>query len=108
MKKISLLKKLSLAAVSVAAISPFALTATSCSKKSAILVRYASYNTVADHLDDAKLDVLETGHFTNNELLLGTKKFNNGNYILFIASNANDNPLKFFGGASCTERNADK
>lgn len=97
MKKLSLLKKLGLSAVIVAAVAPLVVTATSCSNKNEIVTRYASFKELHQQMTDMKqLDCLKTGHFSYEQLLLGTKKFHKGNYILFVGSSLNDNTKKFF------------
>lgn len=85
MKKFSLLKKLCIGLGSVAIAAPLVCTATSCSSDNGILANYISYNTF---LNDESLNRMKHGRFDNDDLLLGSKKFFNGNYILLIGSNA--------------------
>ncbi|MCQ3907627.1 MAG: hypothetical protein MJ219_02565 [Mycoplasmoidaceae bacterium] len=37
-------------------------------------------------------------HYENDDILLGTDSFSNGNYILFVGSNTFDTSKKFFTG----------
>ncbi|MCQ3908105.1 MAG: hypothetical protein MJ200_00635 [Mycoplasmoidaceae bacterium] len=101
MKKISLLKKLGIGLAPVAIATPLIFTTTSCSKNEGILVNYISHTRFQE---DESLVHMHHGHFDNDELLLGSKKFFNGNYIMFVGSNAYrskdlepSSTAKFFG-----------
>ena len=101
MKKISLLKKIGLGIASAAASVPLILTAASCSKGSAVVANYISFNALRDefHPDTKPLPtIMKNGHYSNDEILLGTDKFFNGNYILFVGSNTFDLSRRYFTG----------
>ena len=100
MKKISLWKKLSLGLGTCAVAVPLALTATSCTTNH-IEVKYISFDDFAEttQSSDIKLtDKFNTGKFGFDKMLLGSKKFFDGNYFLFVGSNVFDTTNKFFGG----------
>lgn len=87
MKKTLFIKKLGLGLAATAAVVPLAISATACSDTKAVTVRYISYDTLREK---QSLGECAKGHFNKDKLLLGSKKFFNGNYILFIGSNAYD------------------
>ncbi|XQP55413.1 MAG: hypothetical protein ACOQNV_01470 [Mycoplasmoidaceae bacterium] len=99
MRKFSLLKKISMGLGSVAAATPLVFSATSCSSDNAILANYISYDAF---LNDESLEHMNNGHFDNDDLLLGSKKFFKGNYILLIGSNAYPTDEK--GEVSATQK----
>lgn len=88
MKKISLIKKLSIGVAPIVVVTPLIFTATSCSKADAILTHYLSYNKFKD--DEFSVKNLKQGYFSKDDLLLGSKSFCDGNYIMFVGSNAFD------------------
>lgn len=96
MKKISLLKKVGIGLGSVCAATPLVLTATSCSNTSAVVTHYISFDRVRE---DHSLINMSNKRYTNDEVLLGTKSFSDGNYILFVGSNTFDTSKKFFTGS---------
>lgn len=109
MKKTSFIKKLSLGLATAGAVAPLVVLATSCSDTKAVTTTYISFNTFKDlHTDhkDLNLSKMEKGHFSNDSILLGDKRFYKGNYILFVASNGYtidgkpSTATQFFGGAA--------
>lgn len=97
MKKISLCKKITLGLGACTVATPLVLTATSCSTNH-INVKYISFD---DFAEDAKAGSInfDEGHFSYDKLLLGSRKFFNGNYFLFVGSNVFDSTCIFFSGA---------
>ncbi|MCQ3915268.1 MAG: hypothetical protein MJ195_00495 [Mycoplasmoidaceae bacterium] len=85
MRKLTLLKKIGIGLAPVAIATPLIFTTTSCSKTNSILTTYISYDKI---LNDQSLDHMSKGNFDNDDLLLGSKKFFGGNYIMLIGSNA--------------------
>lgn len=104
MKKISLLKKVGISIGSVCAATPLVLTATSCSNTSAIVAHYISFDRVHE---DGSLINMSNKRYTNDEILLGSDSFSNGNYILFVGSNTFDTSKKFFTGVGEEEFSRD-
>lgn len=109
MKKTSFIKKLSLSLATVGAVAPLVVLATSCSDTKAVTTTYISFNSFKDLLDEGKelnLTKMENGHFSNDSILLGDKRFYKGNYVLFVGSNGYLNAgkpsstMQFFGGES--------
>lgn len=99
MKKISLLKKLGIGLGAVAAAAPLVLTATSCSKESAVTSHYISFKSMYEN--EGRISSLKRSHFSHDELLLGCDDFSNGNYILFVGSNTFANSRTFFASEDC-------
>lgn len=104
MKKTSFIKNLSLGVASIAAITPVAVLATSCANSKGITTTYVSFESLVKLDEETKqpsLKEMEDGHFKNDKILLGNKKFYKGNYILLVGSNAweeETSTLQFFGG----------
>lgn len=109
MKKTSLIKRLGLGLATVAAATPLVFVATGCSKASAITANYVSYK---DFYETRDLSKMTSGNYSHDEILLGSKRFCNGNYVLFVGSNAfpatDNSSLRFFGGPSCSSRKVEK
>lgn len=97
MKKISLLKKIGMGIASISASVPLVLTATSCSKGSNITTTYISFNRMRD---ERSLVNMRKSHYSNDTVLLGSDKFSNGNYILFVGSNTFSLTKGFFAAES--------
>ena len=95
MKKISLLKKVGMGIGTMTVSIPLVLSATSCSKTSNITTTYISFDKL--HEDDSLVN-MKTKHYGNDTILLGSDKFSDGNYILFVGSNTFDASRKFFAG----------
>lgn len=108
MKKTSFIKNLSLGVASIAAITPVAVLATSCANSKGIVSNTISFSDLAEN---QSISNLESGHYKNDQLLLGSKKFFKGNYILLIGSNAwedETSTLQFFGGKNATSRDVNR
>lgn len=95
MKKISLLKKIGMGIASISASVPLVLTATSCSKGSDVVTKYVSFDSIREQ---HTLSEMKNGHYSNDKILLGSNKFFDGNYILFVGSNTFDASSRFFTG----------
>ncbi|XQP55679.1 MAG: Vmc-like lipoprotein signal peptide domain-containing protein [Mycoplasmoidaceae bacterium] len=100
MKKLSFFKKLGLGLATSAAILPISLVATSCSQNS-ILSRYITFKNMKNDIngdtpEDYVYSKMKTGRFSSDDLLLGSKNFCGGNYILFTGSNVFPATRKFF------------
>lgn len=108
MKKISLLKKLGFGLTVSSAILPMTFITTSCSQNG-IVSRYITFNNIYEKRDqDNPLVGLSKKHFSNDEILLGSRSFNNGNYILFVGSNMFDDARTFLAGSEADTRTIDK
>lgn len=95
MKKLSWIKRISLGgSASVAAIAPIALT-TSCVNTKSIATAIFSWNDVATNGSLANIKDIYSSY---DDILLGSKKFWKGNYILFVGSTMFDATCTFFSG----------
>lgn len=97
MKKISLLKKLGLGLGTSATIVPLVFSLSSCANN-AIDVQYISFDDYVANASGGVKEKIDVGHFDYDTLLLGSKKFFDGNYFLFVGSNMFSSTNKFFSG----------
>lgn len=107
MKKLSFFKKLGLGLTTSAAILPIALVATSCSQNG-ILSRYVTFKNMKDNIEGYVYSKMEQGYYSTDELLLGSGRFCDGNYIMFVGSNMFDDTLTFFFQGGTTIRDVNK
>lgn len=93
MKRLSLLKKLSVLGATAAAVTPIAIMATSCAPTS---IRIDAYDF--DKLIASDGTTLTPSNKVANfrSLLYGSNSYYKGNYILFVGSNMFDGTCKFF------------
>ncbi|MCQ2956679.1 MAG: hypothetical protein MJ233_02255 [Mycoplasmoidaceae bacterium] len=94
MKKLSLLKKIGLGTVTaISTAVPLSLI-TSCGNVKGIQTAFIS----ADNLHASSLEKLQTQSIGRDEILLGSKRFFDGNYFLFVGSNIFPSTAAFFTG----------
>lgn len=96
MKKLSLLKKVGLPVAALATIAPI-VTLASCANAQGVVTTYIS---IEKFREDQSLVNMNSEHLGAEEILTGSKRFCDGNYILFLGSNTFDGSLNFFGNGS--------
>lgn len=96
-KKITSLLGLFLASVAAVSIS---LMTTSCSNVNSNLFRTITLDDINQNKEYDKLDTINESDVKN--LVYGTKNFNDGNYVLLVASYSNDDQWRFLHGTNGT------
>lgn len=97
MKRLTWLRNLGLSAASIAAVTPVIITTTSCTVTSYYVDEFVfDFQKIHEGED---FDTKNVKHYSTsfNSLLYGSKKYHNGNYVLFVGTATNASTAKFLG-----------
>jgi len=107
MKRINWFKTLGLSAATIAAVSPIAIMATSCTVRS-MTVDYFTYATLKDAATSGyKFDTYKNGSVSIEKLLIGDLHITDGNFMIIVGANKMGSTCKFFSGDTAVRTKKD-
>jgi len=107
MKRINWFKTIGLTATSIAAATPVVMLATSCTPTSMVVDNY-TYETLKTAVQGgAAFETASSSTVSFERLLIGDTSINDGNFILFVGTNANPTTCQFFSGDKNVRRKED-